>query len=209
MVCLDCIDKILFAVARVLLSALERKHPYTKGHSDRVSNYAVRLAQFLIPAWSAQAIEHLRIGGWLHDIGKLCVEESTLDNPNRNLTTDQVRELEDHPVDGWEILRKSGIEFPDIIRDCIFSHQEWFDGNHDGDLHGYPMGLHGDDIPLVGRIIAVADTFDAMTSKRSYQKLVSFEEAAQRLRELAGTKLDPELVEVFITKVIPTLTESN
>lgn len=205
MTTLEYNDDVLRAVARVMLSALERKHPYTKGHSERVSIYSVALAQVLEPAWSQMDIEYLRIGGWLHDIGKLCVEESTLDNTGRKLSPEQVRELEDHPVDGWEIIRKSGIEVPDIIRDAIFAHQESYDGKHDGDLHGYPMGLHGENIPYVGRILAVADTFDALTSKRSYQGVVSFEEAANQLRKLAGGRLDPKLVEAFVEKVIPSL----
>lgn len=197
---------VLRAVARVLLSALERKHPYTKGHSERVSMYAVKLAECLEPKWSTEDIEYLLLGGWLHDIGKLCVEESTLDNPGRKLTTEQVKELEDHPVDGWEIIRKSGVDVPDIIRDAIFFHHESYDGEHGGDLRGYPMGIHGEKIPLVGRIIAIADTFDALTSKRAYQAVVSFEEAAKKLRELAGIRLDPKLVEIFVEKVIPSLT---
>jgi putative nucleotidyltransferase with HDIG domain len=195
----------LEGLAGGLRSGLERKHPYTKGHCDRVSAYAVRLALTFEPTWSATDIAYLRIGGLLHDIGKICVEESTLNYTGEKLSIEQVRELEDHPMDGWEIVRKSGVDVPDIIRDAILAHHESYDGVHTGDLRGYPLGLHGEAIPLVGRIVAVADTFDALTSKRTYQAVVSFEEAAKKLRDLAGTKLDPKLVELFVEKVIPTL----
>ncbi|MFA6042795.1 MAG: HD domain-containing phosphohydrolase [Patescibacteria group bacterium] len=202
------LEHILIA-AGVLVAALERMHPYTKGHSQRISVIAYKLAlaanRELELKLSKEDIEFIRIGALLHDIGKITVGETTLDNPNRFLTTDQIRDLEDHPYEGEQILRKSGVEFPRIIYDCVFSHHESWDGNHAGNMQGYPRGLAGKEIPIAGRIVAIADTFDAMTSQRTYQKKLTPKDAVTQLRKLAGERLDPKLVCVFIAHVFPNL----
>jgi len=195
--------RLLSALTGGLISALERKHPYTRGHSFRVSTFSVMLAECLEPRPTETEIELIRLGALLHDIGKVCVEAATLNNPGRRLTTDQVVELEDHPYYGLQILRKCGTLIPQTIIDCVFSHHERYDGQHDGNLNGYPLGLSGEAIPLPGRLVAIADNFDAMTSARSYQRKLNRIEAINALQAMAGKKLDPKLVRLFIKKVIP------
>lgn len=190
-------------VARTLISVLERKHPYTHGHSERVSKYAELIAREL-PELTPERVDYIAIGALVHDIGKVVVERNTLNNPSPQLSEDQVVELENHPHDGVQIIRKCGIAFPEDVIDCIHGHHESWDGAHDSDLRGYPLGQQGEAIPLAGRIVAVADTYDAMTTPRAYQKILSQVEAIAVLQSLAGKKLDPRLVDIFITKVIPT-----
>lgn len=191
-------------VARTLVSVLERKHPYTHGHSERVSKYAELIARELTELTPEQ-VEHIAIGALVHDAGKVVVERHTLNNPSPHLDDDQVVELENHPHDGVQIIRKCGVPFPQEAIDCIHAHHESWDGAHDGDLRGYPLGRQGEAIPLAGRIVAVADTYDAMTTPRSYQKTLSQVEAIAALQSIAGKKLDPRIVSIFITKVVPSL----
>lgn len=196
-------DQRLRDVTNGLVAALERKHPYTKGHSVRVSIYAVAIGKYLPKPFNEQDLEYLRIAARCHDIGKLCVEEATLNNQSHILSTDQVVEIEDHTYHGVQILRKCGVPIPRMIIDGVFSHHERWDGNHDSDLTGYPLGLADKAIPLVGRIITIADTFDALTTKRSYQPMHSENEACGILKAQAGKKLDPKLVNIFLTLALP------
>ncbi|MFA6588270.1 MAG: HD domain-containing phosphohydrolase [Patescibacteria group bacterium] len=195
--------KVIESTAQVLISVLERKNPYTKGHSRRVSDYVLLLAQAIRPKLTQIEVELLRLGGLVHDIGKTCVEEYTLNNPSRHLSDSQIVELENHPHDGVQILRKSTVDIPDAIIECVFFHHERYDGDHKGDLRGYPLGYAGEKIPLPGRITAISDTFDAMTTSRSYQEKLSINDAVMRLKDLAGKSLDPALVEIFIQHVVP------
>jgi len=194
---------VIESTAQVLISVLERKHSYTKGHSRRVSNYVLLLAQAIRPRMTQTEIELLRLGGLVHDIGKTCVEEYTLNNPSRHLSDSQIVELENHPHDGVQILRKSTVDIPDTIIECVFFHHERYDGDHKGDLRGYPLGYAGEKIPLPGRIVSVADVFDAMTTQRTYQKMLSINDAVEQLKIMAGKSLDPVLVEIFIQHVVP------
>ncbi len=199
----EYLDQRLRDVTGGLVAALERKHPYTKGHSVRVEMYAAAIATYMRKPYVGADLENARIAARCHDIGKLCVEGATLNNQSRLLSTDQVVEIEDHPYHGVQILRKSGVPIPRMVLDGIFSHHERWDGLHNGDLTGYPLGLKGKQIPLVGRIIAIADTFDALTTPRSYQAPHSEDEACQIIRAQAGKKLDPTLVKVFLELALP------
>lgn len=190
-------------VAGLVVSVVERKHPYTSGHLERVRDLAERIAREL--GLPEERVKYIALGALIHDVGKITVERLTLDSPSRHLTDDQVVELEDHPHEGVQIIRKCGVSFPDDVIDAIHSHHESWDGEHNGDLRGYPLGRSGEKIPLAGRIVAIADTYDAMTTPRTYQKTLSQVEAIAALQALAGKKLDPKLVEIFIMKVLPNL----
>ena len=193
----------MLIVAYAYISVMEQKHEYSHEHLEGVQMLAALLAKFL-PELSAEDRENISLAALLHDIGKIAVEKSTLSNTSKQLTGTQIKELEAHTFKGVQILRKCRTPFPEMVIEGVFSHHERWDGVT-GDLQGYPLGISGKRIPLAGRIIAVADTYHAMTSQREYQRKLSRVEAVAALQALAGNKLDPRLVKIFITKVIPTL----
>ncbi|KON47400.1 HD domain-containing phosphohydrolase [Mariprofundus ferrooxydans] len=169
-----------------MAESVEKKSPWTAGHSRRVTGYAVLLAEAL--GWSGERLEELRIAGLLHDLGKIAVPGSILNKQGR-LSEEEYNIIKRHPEDGAQILSKIRMLHPHVP--IIRYHHEWFNGN------GYPAGLRGDEIPIGARIMAVADAFDAMTADRPYRKGLVAEQAIMRLEEAAGTQFDPELVKVF------------
>jgi putative nucleotidyltransferase with HDIG domain len=194
-------------ITKAFISVLEQKHEYTHEHSEEVGLSARLLAQQL-----SELSEEDRLcifyAGKLHDIGKIGVEERTLNNPSKTLTGAQIQELEAHTFKGVQILRKCGVPFPELVIEGVFFHHECFDGKK-GDLMGYPLGISGENIPIAGRIVAVADSYNAMIStQRAYSRPLSRDEAIATLRGLAGNHLDPRLVEIFIEKVIPEISKS-
>jgi putative nucleotidyltransferase with HDIG domain len=172
---------------RDLARLLEGRDSYTHGHSQRVARHAVRIANALhVPA--AQA-ERIWTAATLHDVGKLYTPREILNKPGR-LTDEEFEVIKRHPVDGAAMLLDVEGD-PDIVA-IVRSHHERLDG------HGYPDGLAGDDIPLGARIIAVADTFDALTSTRSYRPAATHKRALDILRKEAGTQLDGAAVAAFL-----------
>ncbi len=188
-------------ITKAYISVLEQKHEHTHEHSEEVGVSATLLARECSEL-SEEDIICISFAGRLHDIGKIGVEERTLNNPSRTLTGAQIQELEAHTFKGVQILRKCGIPFPELVILGVFSHHERWDGKR-GDMTGYPLGISGESISIAGRIIAVADTHNAMRSQRSYNRPLGHEEAIAALRGLAGSHLDSRLVEIFIEKVIP------
>lgn len=170
-----------------LVGTIEVKDRYTKGHSDRVTNYAVGIANEL--NLSQNDLEFIRYACELHDIGKIGIRDYILTKSER-LTKEEWDEIKLHPTTGADILKP--LEFLDKGIPFIRHHHERYDGN------GYPHGLKREDIPLGARIIAVADAFDAMTSDRPYRKTKSVEEAIGELKKHAGIQFDPEVVEAFL-----------
>lgn len=166
---------------------VEAKDPYTRGHSDRVSSYAFLIAQRM--GKDAEYCERVRIAGLFHDVGKLFVPNEILLKPER-LSDSEYQAIKAHPVNGVELLAVI-THFRPILQ-AVRSHHERMDGR------GYPDGLMGTDIPEEARIIAVADTFDAMTSNRQYRKAMAFQYAADELERCKGTQLDAEIVDVFL-----------
>ncbi|MEW6325686.1 MAG: HD domain-containing phosphohydrolase, partial [Nitrospirota bacterium] len=176
-----------FEAMKALAQAIEAKDHYTRGHCDRTVEYAMAIAEQLgLPEEERQA---LRYAAFLHDVGKIGIHESILAKEGR-LTEEEYRLMQNHPSMGAEIIK--GVEFLRPVVPLVYHHQERFDGK------GYPAGLSGEKIPLGARIVAVLDTFDAMTSDRPYRKAMSLSLAISELRRCAGTQFDPKVVEAFI-----------
>ncbi|MEK7631615.1 MAG: HD domain-containing phosphohydrolase [Patescibacteria group bacterium] len=195
----------MHALMDVLSSALKQFHEYTRAHSVAVSNMNVVLATHVRPGLSMQVLQEYAAGGALHDIGKLAVPTQTLNATGTTLTDSEWASLYSHPTRGVQIVVDTGLYVPQIVRDCIEFHHERWDGRQDCQRPGYPRGLQGTAIPLCARITAVADTWDAITTSRSYQQARPPAEALTLLQSLAGNRLDPELVTLFIQKIAPTL----
>jgi len=170
-----------------MVNALDAKSPWTKGHSERVTNYAIEIAREM--GLSDEEIEQLRLCGLLHDIGKIGIYDEILDKPGK-LSNKEFELIKQHPVKGVEILRH--IEQLNKIIPGILHHHERYDGS------GYPDGLMGEDIPLCARILHVADSFDAMTSDRPYRPAPGVDYAVSELQKDAGTQFDPLVVEAFL-----------
>lgn len=175
------------STVRALVRAVETKDLYTRGHSERVSLASVMIAESV--DLGEQRTETLRFAGILHDVGKIGVPTRVLQKSGR-LTEEEFEAIALHPVRGLEMVR--GIEFLHEAYDGILHHHERLDGR------GYPMGLHGDEIPEFGRIIAVADAFDSMTSTRSYRQARGVDEAVAELRRCAGTQFELRFVEALV-----------
>ena len=171
-----------------LVAALEAKDAYTRGHSQRVGDLSARIAIEL--GEPAAAAARLRLGGLLHDIGKVAVSERVLHKPGK-LTEAEFREVMAHPVVGWEICRRLRSAQP--VLDVIRSHHERFDGR------GYPDGLAGTAIPWPARILSVADALDALTSERPYRASLSVAEGIALLaEETRHGKWDPRVFEALL-----------
>ena len=176
-----------FEIVKALAQAIEAKDPYTHGHSARVMEYAVLIAQKL--GLPEEEIESLRYAAILHDIGKIGVRGIVLNNPN-GLTGEEYDEIKKHTVVGEGIIQP--IELLQPIRPFIKHHHEWYNGK------GYPDGLSGENIPLGARILAVVDAYDAMKSDRPYRKALTEETVIQELKGGNGTQFDPKIVEIFL-----------
>ncbi|MBM3476361.1 MAG: CHASE2 domain-containing protein [Armatimonadetes bacterium] len=180
-----------------LASAMSARDEYTSGHSARVAYYTVYLARKLeLPEWCVEAVE---LGALLHDIGKIGMDEvilrgsSTLTDAERGL-------VRQHPGTGADIF--SHMDELEALLPAIRHHHERYDGK------GYPEGLAGDQIPLMARIVGIADSFDAMTYRRPYRdRAMSFDEACQELLRNAGTQFDPELARLFVSEAPPDIIE--
>ncbi len=172
---------------QMLAGAVDEKDPYTRGHSDRVTRYSLLIAKELnLPA---PFMETLQISAQLHDVGKIGIEDHILKKPGA-LTAEEFEVMKTHTTKGANILRP----VPQLAEMLpgIELHHEALDGR------GYPYGLQGDQIPLLARVIAVADTFDALTTNRPYQTAHTPEQALQIIQNLAGKRLDPEAVKALL-----------
>jgi len=179
--------QLLIGTVRALVNALDAKDPYTAGHSERVAMVARRLGQ--LSGYGPSAQERIYFAGLLHDVGKIAIRDEVLNNEQR-LNDRQYREIKRHPEKGWAILY--GLKDLDEILLGVLHHHERWDGS------GYPDGLAGDCIPNDGRILAVADTFDAMTSDRSYRKALPEEKVISVLQEGANRQWDPRVVRLAL-----------
>ncbi len=179
-------NELFLGTARAMAEAIDAKDPYTRGHSVRVNRYSVILARY--HGLSEGDIRDIHVASLLHDVGKIGVDDSILKKP-APLTREEFEVMKQHPVLGASILAPIR-QMQKIVPGLRSHHERWRGG-------GYPDGLAGDGIPLMARIIAVADTFDAMTTDRPYQKGMSFDAALARLNELKGVVLDDRVVDSF------------
>jgi len=183
---------LFIRMTNTLGAAIEAKDQYTKGHSEGVTKYAVAIARYMVDEmnydFDEKFFEDLYIAGILHDIGKIGVPESILNKPT-GLTPEEYALIKRHPVDGVAILK----DLPELEESLkgIRHHHERVDGE------GYPDGLKGDDIPLIASIIAVADSFDAMTTQRPYRTPFSSEEAIEEVKRHRGSQFHPSAADAL------------
>ena len=181
------LEKAYMESIQTIRYTVEAKDTYTRGHSDRVSEYSVLIGEKL--GLSKEDIRRLQIGGLFHDVGKIGVPDNILQK-NDKLTDDEYSEIKNHPTIGAQILSTASI-FQDIIP-IVKYHHERYDGK------GYPCRLKGKDIPYLARITAVADAFDAMTSKRVYRDSLSIDIVISEIEKNKGTQFDPEIADAFL-----------
>jgi len=188
------VKRTYFETVQALAQAIEASDEYTRGHSERVTKIAVEIAKRL--GLSRDKIDILKFAGILHDIGKIGVIKEVLHKPGK-LSDLEFALIKMHPKLGEEIIRP--VAFLEKARPIIRHHHERFDGN------GYPDGLHGDLIPFMARILAVADTYDAMTSHRPYRSALSADVALAEIKKCSGTQFDPDVVRAFLEIPVSTL----
>jgi putative two-component system response regulator len=177
---------VTVATLKAMIAALEGKNEYMAGHSARVAAFAAGIASELeLPEIE---IERIRLAGWLHDLGKIGIRDAVLDKPG-GLSDSDYAHIKRHPIIGATILHP----LTDLrsVAEYVRSHHEHWDGS------GYPDGLKGEEIPIGGRIICMAEVFEALTTERPYQKTLGPEAAAARMREIAGKVIDPNLMKAF------------
>lgn len=173
-----------------LASAVEAKDLYTRGHSKRVALYSLRIAEKM--GYPEDKCQDVYFIGLMHDVGKIGVPDAVINKTDR-LTDEEFAEIKKHPAKGYEILKQI-TELPGISEGAKW-HHERFDGK------GYPDGLAGKDIPEIARIIAVSDAYDAMTSNRSYRKLMPQEAVREQLVKNSGTQFDPDIAKIMIEMI--------
>lgn len=181
-------DLTIEQVVKSFILSIEAKDSYTFGHSERVSRYALGLAQLLPQFQDEQRLKSLRLSGLLHDIGKINIPESIL-TKNTKLTEEEYELVKTHPIVGNRMVDK--ISTLGSLKPGVLYHHERWDGK------GYPAGLSEEEIPLEARILAIADAFDAMTSSRAYREPLSFQDAYKNLYLGRGTQFDPKLIHML------------
>jgi len=186
--------QLFINTAAALAKAIDARDVYTHGHTERVSKFCKSIVDELDHVseirFDRRFKEKLYMTALLHDIGKIGIPDKIL-NKKKGLTTAERRIVEEHPKIGASILYPLR-ELSEVAR-CVRSHQEWYNGN------GYPDGLRRDEIPLISRIVSVADTFDAITSDRPYRKRRGADDAVREIRGCSGTQFDPSLVKAFLS----------
>lgn len=181
------LELVTLNAVMAIAKAIEAKDSYTSGHSDRVAMCSVAMAERL--GWEDERIKNLQYAALLHDIGKIGVPDAVLNKPV-GLTEEETEIIRQHAVSGGEILKE--IHTIPNLRNGALYHHERYDGE------GYPKGLKGEEIPMEARIIAIADTYDAMTSDRAYRPRLIEKDVFSELKKGRGTQFDPELVDLFI-----------
>jgi putative nucleotidyltransferase with HDIG domain len=181
------LSAILDGLILAFANALDAKSHWTKGHSERVTGFAIATAREM--GLDVSQIETLMTAALLHDVGKIGTYDMLLDKPDK-LTEEEYNQVKTHPDKGVEIL--APIEKLKGILPVIRHHHERYDGN------GYPCGLKGHEIPLLARIVCVADSYDAITAERPYKKALSRDNAVAVLKKNAGSQFDPEVVRAFL-----------
>jgi len=180
------LEKSYLNTIHAMVNAMEVNDVYTRGHSERVTALALALGRVL--KLSMNELSELRIGALLHDLGKIGVISNVL-NKTQSLSEDEYLIIKQHPQTGAKIIEPIG--FPESVIRIIREHHEWYNGE------GYPIGLQRDEIHLFARIVSVADSFDAMTSKRKYRENLSYSDAVKELHDNTESQFDPQIVQAF------------
>lgn len=184
---LQDLTELFYKTIKSIAHVLDAKDPYTHGHSIRVTLYSLVVAKQLnLPS---KMLEEIETTGLLHDIGKIAIPEEILHKPEK-LDDEEYNIIKDHTTIGEKLVNR--IDRLKIVGVCLRAHHERYDGK------GYPKGLKGEEIPLYARIIAIADTYDAMTSSRSYRSALSHKEAIDEIKKCSGAQFDPQLVDIFV-----------
>lgn len=184
---LEQLKQTSFEAVRALVNAVDQKDPYTCGHSERVGFLARAVGKYM--GLSPQQLQNLEWGGLLHDIGKIGIPRAILNKPG-TLNTDEFALIKNHPGRGFAVLKP--VESLQGVLDVVLHHHETPDGQ------GYPDGLKQDEIPLLARILHIVDTFDALTSTRSYREAFGYKDAVDILQKESGTKFDTQVVQQFL-----------
>lgn len=174
-------------IINTLLATLYAKSTETEEHAKRLKNYCLAIGREM--GLSVKEMDEISLLAVLHDIGKVGIKESILQKPGK-LTKEEWEEMKKHPEIGYRIAQNTP-ELANVAEYILYHHERW-------DGQGYPQGLKGEEIPVLCRILAVADAYDAMTSDRTYRKAMNREEAIAELKRNAGTQFEPEVVEKFI-----------
>lgn len=183
----------LLSLTATLASSLDARDKYTSFHSHNVAYYSREIAKAM--NLSQKECDNLYLGGLLHDFGKIGISESILNKPSR-LTDAEFEQIKQHPQKGYEMLKHITYFSKNSILDMVLYHHEKFDGT------GYPSKLKGEEIPLVARIMAVADAFDAMTSNRIYRKVEDVDYALCEISSGKHSHFDPEIADIFLDLVV-------
>jgi len=183
-------QELFLETIRTLAAAIDAKDPYTRGHSERVASYSMALSRHL--GLKQDEVFRIHIAAILHDVGKLGIKDGILNKPG-GLSDDEFEVMRQHPSIGAQIM--SPIRMLKDIIPGIRNHHETWDGT------GYPDRLKGDQIPMVARIIGVADTFDAMTTTRPYQTAMTLEYVLAKMRSMSGSRFDPLVIDAFLAAV--------
>jgi HD-GYP domain-containing protein (c-di-GMP phosphodiesterase class II) len=183
-------QELFLETIRTLAAAIDAKDPYTRGHSERVSSYSMAIARHL--GLSQEEVFRVRIASILHDVGKLGIRDGILNKPG-GLTDEEFAVMRQHPGIGAQIMAPIRM-LKDIIPGIRNHHETW-------DGQGYPDQLVGEQIPMVARIIGVADTFDAMTTTRPYQQAMELDYVLQKMTSMSGSRFDPRVVEALLAAV--------
>lgn len=182
--------QLFINAVRMLAAAIDAKDPYTRGHSERVARFSIAIGKNL--ALPEKEMRNLRISALLHDVGKIGIDDRILRKPGA-LSEDEFEVMKGHPAKGAAIM--SGVaQLIDIIPGMKYHHEKWGGG-------GYPESLEGEQIPMQARIVAIADTFDAMTTNRPYQKAMELGYVVDKIKSFAGTRFDPRVVDAFVNAV--------
>lgn len=183
-------DSVTSTMLISLQKGLEAKNMETEEHGERVGEYAIRIGKTL--GLKMSELDELKIVSKLHDIGKIAIDEKILLKPGK-LTKDEFEIMKTHTEKGYRIINASSML--GNVAKCVLTHHERWDGR------GYPLGIAGEDIPLISRIVAIADSYDVMTNHRVYKKAMTKEAAIIELKRCSGSQFDPSLVEIFINNL--------
>ncbi len=186
------LEQAYFLTVKALAAAIDAKDKYTCGHSDRVMQYTMGIAQEVtrkLKSLTIKDINDIQYAALIHDIGKIGIRDNILTKPGK-LTNKEYSIVKLHPVVGYEILNE--VHYLNNVKHIVRHHHEWYNGT------GYPDGLKGEDIPMGAQIICVADAYDAMTSTRPYRRMMSHQEALDELNRFSGKQFSPNIVDAFM-----------